>query len=93
MCDQKSLVKARYATAVLRIARCSEKHTAADLVEGLMTESPDSDDRPDVARAHRKAIESFGTLADNIRSQSGGRSIHWDAAFAAMDRWRLCLGA
>lgn len=91
MCDSTSLVKAKYAAAVLKVARTSEKKTAAMLIEGLATESPGYNDRPEVARAHLNAIEIFGSLADSVQGPAGGMSFLWDAAMEAVDDWRSQL--
>lgn len=91
MCDSTSLVKAKYAAAVLKVARTSEKKIAAALVEGLATEVPAYDDRPEVAQAHMQAVEIFGSLAHSIRGPAGGMSVLWEAAVEAIHKWRSQL--
>ncbi|MEH2472026.1 hypothetical protein V1284_003470 [Nitrobacteraceae bacterium AZCC 2299] len=72
MSDDDSLVKAKYALTILKVARTVERRTSAQLVEGLTTDFPAHDDRPEVAQAHTHAIEILGQLADSIRSPAGG---------------------
>jgi hypothetical protein len=91
MSDETSLVKAKYAAAVLKVAQTAEKRMAAMLVEGLASEFPASDDRPDIAKAHLNAIEVFGSLVDSIRGPAGGQSLLWKTAFEATERWRRLL--
>jgi hypothetical protein len=91
MNDVTSLVKARYAAAVLRVARAVERKTAAGLIEGLVSEFPDHDDRPELANAHRRAIEVFGSLEQSIRGGAGRQSSFWDDAEDALERWRGML--
>jgi hypothetical protein len=91
MSDLDSLVKANYALTVLRVARTSERRTAAQLVEGLATDFPTFDDRPPVVRAHSDATEALGKLTDSIRGPAGGSAAAWEAASQAVENWRAIL--
>ncbi len=91
MSDTTSLVKAKYAAAVLKVARNVEKQTAARLIEGLAADFPEDGDRLEVARAHRIATEIYGSLAESLRGPAGGQSLLWETAIAATDRWRRLL--
>lgn len=91
MSNASSLTKANYALAVLKVARTSDRRTAAQLVEGLAADFPELDDSPDVAAAHRQAIEILGRLTDSIRGTGGMHSTLWEPAAAAVEHWRSKL--
>src|SRR4051812_17865359 len=52
-----SLMKARYALTVLRVAQGTEQQTAARLVRGLAHDLPDPVERPEIAEIHLRAID------------------------------------
>jgi hypothetical protein len=91
MSDDDSLVKAKYALTILKVARTVERKTSAQLVEGLATDFPAHDDRPEVAQAHKNATEIFGKLADAIRGPAGGSPHLWDTAFRTVEYWRRTI--
>jgi hypothetical protein len=85
MSDADSLVKARYAVAVLKTARSSDRATAAKLIEGLALDFPLPGTSDDVAEAHHKAVLKFYELAEALRS---GQDIGlWIPAEQAAKRW------
>ena len=73
MRDGDSLIKARYASTILRIAQ-GDRQTAARLVWGIARDLPHPGERPEIARLHLAAINSFAQLATalNDRLISGG---------------------
>jgi hypothetical protein len=91
MSDEDSLVKANYARTVLRVARDAERRTSAQLVEGLATDFPAHDDRPEVVEAHERATEMLGRLVDSIRGPAAGSVTAWDEAIKAVENWRAIL--
>jgi hypothetical protein len=91
MGNNDSLTKAKYAFTILKVAKTVDRDTAARLIEGLATDFPAHDDRPDVARAHEMATDIFGQLVDSIRSPLGGPPGMWDTAFAAVANWRRII--
>jgi hypothetical protein len=91
MSDDDSLVKAKYALTILKVAKTVERKTSAQLVEGLATDFPAHDDRPEVAQAHKHATEIFGQLADSIRGPGGGSPHLWDTASRAVENWRRTI--
>ena len=60
---QDSLVKARYASTVLRVAQTADQHTAARLLSGLARDFPCRNERVEIAELHFRAIDSFAELA------------------------------
>ena len=66
--DQDSLVKARFASTVLRVAQTTDQQTAARLVRGLAHDFPHPDEHREVADAHLSAIETFFQLAANMEN-------------------------
>jgi hypothetical protein len=91
MSDNDSLVKAKYAFTILKVARSADRRTAAELAEGLATDFPAHDDRPEVARAHEHATAIFRQLADSILGAAGGPPGMWDSAFRAIEIWRKII--
>jgi len=91
MSDETSLVKAKYADAVLKVAMRSDKRSAALLIEGLASEFPDFDDPPHIAAAHQRAIEVYGSLTESLRGPAGASTMLWQAAVDATKHWRLLL--
>jgi hypothetical protein len=91
MSDEDSLVKANYALTVLRVARDAERRTSAQLVEGLATDFPAQDDRPETVEAHGRATEMLGRLVDSIRGHAAGSATAWDEAIKAVEDWRATL--
>src|ERR1700758_4216364 len=63
MLEADSLIKARYARTILRVARGADRQTAARLVGGLVGDLPHENEHPEVALLHITAIESFVQLA------------------------------
>ena len=63
MLEADSLIKARYARTILRVARGADRQTAARLVSGLVGDLPHENEHPEVALLHITAIESFVQLA------------------------------
>jgi len=65
---QDSLVKARYASTVLRVAQTADQHTAARLLSGLARDFPSRNERVEIAELHFRAIDSFVELATALRT-------------------------
>jgi hypothetical protein len=61
-----SLIKARYALTILRVARTSDRKTAARLVRAIACDSPLQSELPEIADVHLRAIVSFVQLANSF---------------------------
>src|SRR5215471_18184363 len=65
-----SLIKARYASTVLRVAQTDDQQTAARLVSGLSRDFPCPTERPEIAELHFRAINSFSELATALYNET-----------------------
>jgi hypothetical protein len=84
-----SLIKSRYASTILKVARRSDRETAARLVRGISRDFPLRGEIPEIANLHHRAIASFDRLAtslvdaiDPIKQQP-----LWKAALDAAAEW------
>jgi hypothetical protein len=83
-----SLIKARYASTVLRVAQTVDQQTAARLVSGLSRDFPCSTERPEIAELHFRAINSFSELATALYNETGSKREHlWRSAKDAAAAW------
>ena len=83
-----SLIKARYASTVLRVAQTADQQTAARLVSGLSRDFPCPTERPDIAELHFRAINSFSELATALCNQTALKREHvWNSARDATAAW------
>ena len=83
-----SLIKARYASTVLRIAQTDDQQTAARLVSGLSRDFPCPTERPEIAELHFRAINSFSELATSLYNQAASRQEYlWKSAMDAAATW------
>ncbi len=86
--DHDSLIKARYASTVLRIAQTVDQQTAARLVSGLSRELPSPTERPEIAELHRHATNSFSELAIALCDNTLSKREHlWNSAMDAAAAW------
>jgi|NGEPerStandDraft_6_1074524.scaffolds.fasta_scaffold113999_1 hypothetical protein len=86
MVDGDSLIKARYALTVLKIAQTSDRRTAVRLVDGLTRDFAHRDSSPEITRAHEAAIAEFAKLALSL-SNPLNTVAPWSAALDAAKRW------
>jgi len=85
---QDSLVKARYASMVLRVAQTADQQTAARLLSGLACEFPCRNERLEIAELHFRAIDSFLELATALTNETGSNSQDlWKRAVNAHAAW------
>jgi hypothetical protein len=85
---QDSLVKARYASTVLRVAQTADQHTAARLLSGLARDFPCRSERLEIAELHFRAIDSFFELATALTNETGSRPQDlWKRAVNAATAW------
>jgi hypothetical protein len=87
MSDQQSLIRARYANSVLRVAMRSSREEAIKLAEGLANDlvNIESDERIANARADtRKACDQ---LASALKANSPTLSTAWKRAVHAAELW------
>jgi hypothetical protein len=83
-----SLIKARYASTVLRVAQTADQQTAARLVSGLSRDFPCPTERPDIAELHFRAINAFSELATALCSEPASKREHlWKSALDAVAAW------
>jgi hypothetical protein len=80
-----SLIKARYASTILRVARTSDRETAARLVRGLAGDLPLQSEHPEIADMHIRAIDSFYQLATSLRDNE--QRPPWKTAVDAAADW------
>jgi hypothetical protein len=83
-----SLVKARYASTVLRVAQTVDQHTAERLLSGLARDFPCRNERVEIAELHFRAIDSFAELATALKNETGSRPQDlWKRAVNAATAW------
>jgi hypothetical protein len=83
-----SLIKARYASTVLRVAQTVDRETAARLVSGLSRDFPCPTERPEIAELHFRAINSFSELATVLSNETASmRANPWKSAIDATAAW------
>jgi hypothetical protein len=84
-----SLIKSRYASTILRVARTSDRETAARLVRGISRDFPLHSEIPEIADIHRRAIASFDQLATSLVDATNPvkQQPLWKAALDAAAEW------
>jgi hypothetical protein len=65
-----SLIKARYASTILRVAQTSDRDAAARLVGSIAGDLPLQSELPEIADIHLRAIASFVQLATSLRDKT-----------------------
>ena len=65
-----SLIKARYASTILRVAQTSDCEAAARLVGSIAGDLPLQSELPEIADIHLRAIASFVQLATSLRDKT-----------------------
>ena len=85
---QDSLIKARYASTVLRVAQTTDQKTAARLVRGLAHDFPHPNELQKIADIHLSAIEAFFQLAAELEDAIDFKQRNlWSNALAAAHDW------
>ena len=93
MRDGDSLIKARYALTILRVAQHVDRKTAARLVWGIARDLPHPNERPEIARIHLGAINSFARLATSLNEPTDlNRQKLWASAIEAASDWFRAVG-
>jgi hypothetical protein len=93
MLEADSLIKARYALTILRVAQAADRQTAARLVSGLVRDFPHPDERPEIARIHVAAINLFARLATALNDPTDlKRQSLWASATDAVNHWLRAVG-
>jgi hypothetical protein len=83
-----SLIKARYASTILRVARTSDRETAARLVRSISRDLPLHSELPEVADIHLRAIASFDQLATSLVDATNSKQQPlWKTALDAAAEW------
>jgi hypothetical protein len=83
-----SLIKARYASTILRVARTSDRKTAARLVRAIACDLPLQSELPEIADVHLRAIVSFVQLANSFRdTTNSSEQPPWKTAVDAAAAW------
>ena len=87
MVANKSLIQARYALALLGIAKTSERDAALRLLGGLVGDRPLPGVNQELADLHHDAIQAFGGVVDLLQTGSSVAVPPWNAALNATIRW------
>ena len=84
-----SLIKARYASTVVRVAQTvDDQQTAARLVSGLSRDFPCPTERPEIAELHFRAINSFSELTTALYNEAASKREHlWKSAMDSAATW------
>jgi hypothetical protein len=82
-----SLIKARYALTVLRVAQATDWETAARLVRGLAHDFPHPNELPEIADIHLRAIDLFSQLATSLGDARNVKPRPWNSALDAASDW------
>jgi hypothetical protein len=83
-----SLIKARYASTILRVAQTSDRETAARLVGSIAGDLPLQSELPEIADIHLRAIASFVQLATSLRDTTNPKQQPpWKTAVDAAADW------
>jgi hypothetical protein len=83
-----SLIKARYASTILRVAQTSDRDAAARLVGSIAGDLPLQSELPEILDIHLRAIVSFVQLATSLRDTTNPRQQPpWNSAVAAAADW------
>jgi hypothetical protein len=83
-----SLIKARYASTILRIAQTSDRETAARLVGSIASDLPLQSEFPEITDIHMRAIASFVQLETSLRDTTNPKQQPlWKAAVDAAADW------
>jgi hypothetical protein len=89
-----SLIKARYASTILRVARSCDRKMAAHLVAAIASDFPLESEALEIADIHRRAIVSFARLADTLRDTSSpNKQPPWTAAVDTVAVWLRAVEA
>jgi hypothetical protein len=91
MTDNDSLIKARYALAIVKAAKGSQRAAALKLIEGLALDFPSPETSAAVADAHRTALVKYYELAEGLRSERDAGHL-WSPAQRATQKWMDALG-
>ena len=83
-----SLIKARYASTILRVAQTSDREAAARLVGSIAGDLPLQSELPEIADIHLRAIASFVQLATSLRDTTNPKQQPpWKTAVDAAADW------
>jgi len=81
------MIKARYASTILRVAQTSDRETAARLVGSIAVDLPLQSELPEIADIHLRAIASFVQLATSLRDTTNPKQPPWKTAVDAAADW------
>jgi hypothetical protein len=83
-----SLIKARYASTILRVAQTSDRETATRLVGSIAGDLPLQSELPEILDIHLRAIVSFVQLATSLRDTTNPKQQPpWKTAVDAAADW------
>lgn len=87
MSKDSNLIQARYALAILSVARTSDRNTAAKLMEGLISERPRPYASTDIKQAHQRAMGLIARIAATLQEHRASEGA-WDLAADAIETWQ-----
>lgn len=87
MDDKDSLVRARYAVSVLRVAQKVPRAEAIKLIEGLSKDWLNMESNEIIFSSRAEATNTFEDLATALQTNSPTLPRAWDKAANAAARW------
>lgn len=87
MGDKESLIRARYAVSVLKVAKNTPRQEAITLVEGLSKDWLDMESDDAIANARAGALTACEQLLSALRINPATLPRAWDRAFSAAAQW------
>lgn len=87
MGNQESLIRARYAVSILRVAKGVPRQEAITLIEGLSRDRVNMELNETIASARADTRNACNQLIAALREDSPTLYIAWEQAAHAAERW------
>lgn len=91
MPHSNEVIRARYVSSVLNVARRANRESAVRLLEALLTEKLHPGTPRETAKAQRSTISAVTDLLSAVHNGAGLKQ-HWEYALAQADAWRMEAG-
>jgi hypothetical protein len=91
MSNGESLIRARYAVTLLKVARSAKREEAIRLIEGLAKDWLGMESDAKIAGARQDALKTFGELVTALRADEKTLNATWERATQAALNWRAAL--